>query len=146
MSTGASDDGFTVRYTPSPSGFAAEFYAHCARGELRFQRCDGPGCGRWRHPPRVACPECGSERWSWQRSSGRGTLYSWTVTHQPLAPGFADDVPYAVVVVELEEGVRLVSAIRGVARDALALGLPVEVAFAPASGDVALHYFRPRGA
>jgi uncharacterized OB-fold protein len=139
-----SDDVFTPRYTPSPTGYAAEFYAHCAQGELRFQRCDAAGCRRWRHPPRVACPECGAEAWPWQPSTGRGTLHSWTVTHQALAPGFADDLPYAVVVVELEEGVRLVSALRGVALDALELGLPLEVAFAPASGEVALHYFRPR--
>ena len=136
-----SQRGFQVRYTPNPSGFSAEFYAHCARGELRFQRCGS--CQTWRHPPRVTCPRCGSEEWTWQRSSGRGTLYSWTVTHQALAPGFADDVPYAVVVVELEEGVRLVSALRGLRPDQLVLDLPLVVEFAPVSESLALHYFRP---
>jgi hypothetical protein len=135
-------DGFQTRFTPSPSGFSAEFYAHCARGELRFQRCSR--CRTWRHPPRVACPKCGSEGWAWERSSGRGTLHSWTVTHQALAPGFADDVPYAVIVVELEEGVRLVSGLRGLALDALELDLPLEAEFVAVSAQLALHCFRPR--
>lgn len=142
----ASDEGFQPRFTPSPSGFAAELYAHCARGELRFQRCTRDGCRTWRHPPRVACPRCGSEEWAWERSTGRGTLFSWTVTHQALAPGFADDVPYAVVVVELEEGLRLVSGLRGVPLERLALGLPLEVEFVPVGGEIALHCFRPRAA
>jgi uncharacterized OB-fold protein len=135
-------DGFQVRFTPSPSGFSAEFYAHCARGELRFQRC--ASCRSWRHPPRVTCPQCGSEQWAWERSSGRGTLFTWTVTHQALVPGFADDVPYAVAVVELEEGLRLVSAVRGIRPDALRLDLALGVEFVPVSDSIALHCFRPR--
>jgi uncharacterized protein len=133
--------GFQARYTPSPSGFTQEFYQHCARGELRFQRC--AACRTWRHPPRVTCARCGSQASSWELSSGRGTLFSWTVTHQPLAPGFADDVPYAVIVVELEEGVRLVSGLRGLAPDALELGMSLVVEFVPVSEQLALHCFRP---
>jgi uncharacterized OB-fold protein len=136
------EGGFQLRFTPSPSGYSAEFYAYCARGELRFQRCGSCRC--WRHPPRVTCPRCGSEQWAWERSSGRGTLFSWTVTHQALAPGFADDVPYPVAVIEMEEGVRLVSGLRGVAPAALALDLPLEVGFVPVSDGIALHFFRPR--
>lgn len=136
------DGGFQVRFTPIPSGFSADFYAHCARGELRFQRCSS--CRSWRHPPRVTCPKCGSEAWAWELSSGRGVLFSWTVTHQALAPGFAEDVPYAVAVVELEEGVRLVSALRGIRPEALVLELPLAVEFVPVSDTIALHCFRPR--
>ncbi|HZR83493.1 MAG TPA: Zn-ribbon domain-containing OB-fold protein [Candidatus Binatia bacterium] len=134
--------GWKPGFTPSPSGLHAEFYAHCARGELRFQRCDD--CGTWRHPPRVLCPRCASERWQWARSSGRGTLFSWTITHQPLVPGFGDRVPYAVAVVELEEGPRLVTGLRGIALRDLAIGVPVEVAFEKLSDALGLHYFRPR--
>ena len=133
---------FTVRLTPNPEGLNAEFYAWCARGELRVQRCTA--CGTWRHPPRIMCAHCGSDAWSWERASGRGHVYTWTVTHQALVPGWADEVPYAVVVVELEEGVRLVSAVREVAPSALKIGMEVEVAFAKASDAVGLHWFRPR--
>ena len=136
------DDVITPRVTPSPEGLNAEFYAHCARGELRLQRC--AACAVWRHPPRVRCARCGSDQWQWERSSGRGIVYSWTIVHQALVPMFAEDLPYAVVVVELEEGPRLVTAVRGIAPQALRIGLPVEVAFAPVSDTMALHWFRPR--
>jgi len=125
---------------PSPVGLNAEWYAHCAAGELRFQRCGA--CGAWRHPPRVLCAACGSGEWSWERSSGRGAVFSWTVTHQPVYAAFAEVVPYAVVVAELEEGVRIVSNLRGVAPDALALDLPVEVEIDHVSDQIGLPYLR----
>ena len=135
------DELFVPRFTPNPEGLHAEFYAFCARGELRFQRCDA--CGRWRHPPRILCPHCGGERYEWAASSGRGTVYTWTVTHQALAPMFAEDLPYAAVVVELDEGVRLVSALRGIAPGAIALQLLVQVRFHKLSDTVGLHWFVP---
>ncbi|HXJ36824.1 MAG TPA: OB-fold domain-containing protein [Candidatus Eisenbacteria bacterium] len=133
---------FTPRFTPNPDGLNAEFYAHLAAGELRLQRCDG--CGVWRHPPRIMCGRCGSDRWQWVRTSGRGVVFSWTVTHQGLVPPFMEDVPYAVVVVELEEGPRMVTAVRGVEPPALRLGLPVELRIVRASDAIGLHYFVPR--
>jgi uncharacterized OB-fold protein len=135
--------GAAARPLPRPEGLGAEFYAHCNRGRLCFQRCDA--CGRWRHLPRHMCPACGSPAWSWSESSGRGRLHSWTVTHAPLHPAFAAELPYVVAVIELEEGVRMVSGVRGVAPEALALELPVEVTFERVSEDVALPYFRPAG-
>ena len=73
--------------------------------------------------------------------SGRGRIFSWTVTHQPLDPAFA--VPYAVVVVELEEGPRLVGNLLGLAPADLALDLPVTAELEPVSDTVALVHFRP---
>jgi uncharacterized OB-fold protein len=132
---------FVPRFTPSPDGLTAEFYVHLAAGELRLQRCDE--CGRWRHPPRVLCGACGSAQWQWQPVSGRGVVYSWTVTHQALVPPFADDLPYAVVVVELAEGPRLVTAVQGIAPADLRLGLAVQAHIAKVSGVIGLHYFVP---
>ena len=117
-----------------------EFYLHCARGELRFQRC--ASCGTWRHLPRFMCARCGSSEWSWERSSGRGKIFSWTVTHQALHPAFAADVPYAIAIVEMEEGVRLVSRLRGAGDAELALDLPVVVEFVPVAEAVVLPMFR----
>ena len=130
---------------PKPEGLNAEFYAHCARRELRFQRCD---CGLWRHPPRVLCAACGSERWHWALASGRGRVFTWTVTHQALHPAYADDVPYALLVVEMDEGVRMVSTLRDLDPLELALDLPVEVVFetragATGSGGITLPCFTP---
>jgi uncharacterized OB-fold protein len=136
-----SDDLFVARFTPNPEGLNAEFYGFGARGELRFQRCNA--CATWRHPPRILCPRCGAEAWQWTASSGRGKVYTWTVTHQALLPMFADDLPYAVVVVELEEGLRLVSALRGIDPAAIELDLPVEVRFHRVSDTLGLHWFVP---
>ena len=79
--------------------------------------------------PRESCPACGSFEWTWERSSGKGRVFSWTVVHRALHPGFTEDLPYAVVIIELDEGVRLVSHVVELAPDALQLDLPVEVVF-----------------
>jgi uncharacterized protein len=131
-----------LRLVPHPVGLNAEFYAHCAAGELRFQRCGA--CGTWRHPPRYRCSACGSGEWSWERSSGRGRLFSWTITHRAVDPAYEDELPYAVVVVELDEGPRLVGNLRGGLTPAdLRIDLPVEVEFEPVADGIALTHFRP---
>jgi hypothetical protein len=117
-----------------------EFWEHCAQERLCFQRCTG--CGTWRHLPRVLCAQCGSDNWEWRESSGRGRLYSWTVTHQAMLPQFAAEVPYVVAIVELEEGPRMVTRLRDVAPSALALDLPLRVAFERLDADFALPFFR----
>jgi|TARA_B100000315_G_C14042760_1_gene348322 hypothetical protein len=125
---------------PSLTGLAGEFYSWCRRGELRFQRCRD--CKAWRHVPREMCAECGSWDWSWERSSGRGTVFTWTVAERPLHPAFADDVPYAPVVVELEEGVRLLSELIDCRPRELEIGAPVEIAFEKINDEVTLPKFR----
>jgi uncharacterized OB-fold protein len=128
------------RLLPNPVGLNAEFYAHCAAGELRFQRCGA--CQQWRHPPRVLCPSCGSGEWSWERASGRAHVWSWTVTHRPLDPALP--VPYAVVVAECEEGPRLVGNLAlDVPVDVLQLDLALHVELERANDAVALVWFRP---
>ncbi len=136
----------TPEYTcplPRLRGFAADFYAYCRKHELRFQRCSA--CGRWRHVPRDMCAACGSFDWEWARSSGKGTLFSWTTTMQPMMPQFADLVPYSPVVVELEEGVRMLSWLVDTDADDFTLGLPVEVVFDDVTPDVTLPKFRRAG-
>lgn len=127
--------------TPNPENrLDEEFWSHCADERLCFQVCGS--CGRWRHLPRLFCAGCGSADWSWNEASGRGQLYSWTVTHQPSLPQFLPDVPYVVAVIELEEGVRMVSHLRGTDPEQLELGLPVTLEFDRVNDDVALPIFR----
>jgi uncharacterized protein len=126
---------------PVLEGMTAAYYEHCARGELRFQRCDD--CGAWRHPPRVLCAACGSPRWSWQPSTGRGRIFTWTVVHQATDPAFASEVPYAVIVVEMDEGVRVVANLRGAGTEVLRLELPVEVTFEAVDDTLTLPMFQP---
>jgi uncharacterized OB-fold protein len=132
----------TSRPLPEPdSDIDAEFWENCRKKRLCFQRC--ASCETWRHLPRHRCGHCGSKEWAWQESSGRGTIFSWTITHQPLLRNFPEPVPYAAIVVELEEGVRMVSGLRGIAPSELTLDLPVEVIFEEVSEGAHLPFFRP---
>jgi hypothetical protein len=127
---------------PELEGFAKDFYGFCKEGELHFQRCDD--CSAWRHVPRELCAECGSWSWSWARSSGRGAVFTWTVVGRALHPAYADSVPYAPVVVELEEGVRLLSEVVDCAPEALEIGMQVEAIFDPVTPEITLPKFRRR--
>ena len=127
---------------PALEGLAGEFYEWCRRGELRFQRCGA--CGSWRHVPRAMCAACGCFEWTWERSSGRGSVFTWTVVVRALHPAFQEDTPLAPAVIEMEEGMRLVSEVVDCPPDALEIGMPVEVCFDPVTPRVTLPKFRRR--
>ena len=128
---------------PLPRGeeFNGEFYGFCRQHELRFQRCQA--CGTWRHMPRESCQACGSFDWTWEPVAGTGEVFSWTVIHRALHPGFSEDLPYAAVVVELQEGVRIVSHVLDLPVDQLRVGLPVRVVFDDVTPEITLPKFRP---
>ncbi|HQR03363.1 MAG: OB-fold domain-containing protein [Proteobacteria bacterium] len=125
---------------PAASGDSAFFWAGADRGELLAQSC--ADCGRLRHPPRPMCPHCHGTGCRVVALSGRGTVYSWIVAAHPAPHGF--DAPPVVVLVELEEGVRIVSNIEGVPPERMCHGLPVMVAFVPAGEGRQVPVFRPR--
>jgi uncharacterized protein len=114
------------------------FWQGVREGRLLLQRCSG--CGELRHPPGPMCPSCLSLEWESEEATGRGTVYSWVLSHHPTEP---DAEPRIVVLVELEEGVRLVANLQGVVSTGAVNDLPVEVFFAPVDG-VVLPQFRPR--
>ena len=130
----------TARPLPAMDGLAGQFYGFCRQRELRFQRCTA--CGAWRHVPRELCAACGSWSWEWARSSGRGTVFTWTVAVRAMHPAFQAAVPYAAVVVEMEEGVRVLSTVTDCPPGELAIGMPVTVAFDDVTPEVALPTFR----
>jgi len=125
---------------PTLEGFTADFYAWCKKGELRFQRCSS--CSAWRHVPREMCPECGSDEWSWEKSAGKGRVFTWTVAERPLHPAFAESAPYAPVVVEMEEGVRVLTEMIDCPPGELKIDMPVEVSFEAVTEEVTLPKFR----
>jgi len=131
------------RAIPDPDGRNADFHRHAATGTLHLQRCSS--CGRYQHPPRYLCAGCRSEDLEWVAASGRGRVFSWTVTHRPIDPGWGHEGPYATLVVELSEGVRVVGALRGLAPEKLRLDLPVVAELEPASEEFAFIHFRPCG-
>lgn len=119
------------------------FYEAAKRGELRFQRC--AGCGTFRHYPRPACPQCLSRDYTWERSTGRGTVYTWTIVRGPTLPAFAGKVPYNVVDVLMDEGVHFVSEVLDCPPAEIHAGMPVEAVFLPVTDEVTLVKFRRRG-
>jgi len=98
------------------------------RRELRFQRC--ARCGTWRHPPGPMCAHCLSFESEWAPASGRARLLSWVVCHPPLLPAWKERAPYAVVLVECEEGVRTMGNLLGAGPEALKMDMPMRVDFA----------------
>lgn len=107
---------------------------------LVFQACGD--CGKVRHYPRPLCDTCWSWRVQWVESSGRGHVHSWTVAHHPFHLAFKSLVPYPLVIVEMEEGVRVQAPWRA-PLEALALELPVRVLFERVSDTLTLPAFEP---
>lgn len=116
----------------------AFFFEGAKQGTLLIQKCRG--CGMLHHPPKAAC-ECGSFDFDTVEASGRGVVYSFVVNHYPQVPAF--DYPLAVGLIELEEGVRLVSDIIGIDPADIRVGMPVQVEFVRFDDELTLPQFRP---
>jgi uncharacterized OB-fold protein/acyl dehydratase len=108
-------------------------------GQLLIQRCGA--CGRLRHPPSLACPECHSFEWDTVQATGRGTVYSYVVIHHPQSPQHEHPLP--VVLVALDEGTRVVGNVAGVARDEIEIGMPVQCELTKGADGLTLPVFRP---
>ncbi|MET9851346.1 bifunctional MaoC family dehydratase N-terminal/OB-fold nucleic acid binding domain-containing protein [Streptomyces sp. NPDC006450] len=106
--------------------------------KLLIQRCTA--CATLRFPWLPGCNACGSPDWDMVEASGAGTVFSYVVMHHPPFPAF--DPPYAVALVELAEGVRMVSNITGVPYDKVRIGLPVRLEFLRVDEELELPVFR----
>jgi uncharacterized OB-fold protein len=128
------------RPLPQPDFDNQAFWDAAARHELRAQRCGG--CGAFRWPPRPMCPYCNSFEAEWALLSGRGTIHSYTIIPHPTHPYWMDKVPYSVILVELDEGIRLISNLEGWKDgDPISIGSPVEVTWEQVE-DITLPQFR----
>jgi uncharacterized OB-fold protein/acyl dehydratase len=119
---------------------SAFFWEGLEAGELRIQRC--ASCGALRHPPRPMCPVCRSLERDHVVSSGRGTVYSFVVHHKPPVPG--RDHPFAVVLVALDEGTRIVGNAVDCDPSDVKIGMDVEVTFEKNEDGRVLPLWRPR--
>ena len=95
-----------------------------------------------RTPRRPRCVGCMSAELDWAPATGRATLYSFALMHQVYDPAFADEVPYNIAVVELDEGVRMTTNVIGCANDELRIGMPLAVTFEQLSEEVTIPKFR----
>jgi uncharacterized OB-fold protein/acyl dehydratase len=116
----------------------AGFWEGVAERRLLIQRCGG--CGKPRFPWLPGCGACGSPHWDTLEASGSGSVFSYVVMHHPPFPAF--DPPFAVGLIELAEGVRMVSNIVGVPPDKVRIGMPVELEFLGVGAEYELPVFR----
>ncbi|OKO81093.1 Zn-ribbon domain-containing OB-fold protein [Bradyrhizobium sp. AS23.2] len=129
-----------VKYSPKPTPETAHFWEGTRSGELRLQRCGS--CNHTYFPPRPFCPACQSEAIRVVPASGKAKLYSYVISHRP-APGFKP--PYAIAVVELEEGPRMMTNIADCPQtpEALQVDMPLDVVFEKLDDEITLPLFRP---
>ena len=129
---------------PLPDEQSQPFFDGAARGVLMIRGCQA--CGARLAPTIETCTECLGDDLAWVQASGRGTLFTFAIMHRLYHPAFADDIPYNLAMVELEEGPRLQSNIVGVANHELTVGMALEVTFDQVAKGVSLPRFRPAGA
>ena len=121
-----------------------DFFEGARAGRLMVQKCDS--CEKLRFPAHDLCSKCNSTASRWVPVSGRGEVFSFNIMHQLYHPGFAKEVPYAVVMVELEEGCKFVSNLLGIKPHEIRCGMPVEVTFEKLNDEVSMPKFRLRAA
>jgi uncharacterized protein len=125
---------------PNPGRDDQYFWDGVASGTLLLRRC--AGCKQLQHPPAPMCGHCHGLEWETQEASGRGTVYTYVVSKHPSAP---DAEPRIVALIELEEGIRLISNLHGLAVDEVRNDMQVEVTFTEMEGGTVLPQFVAAG-
>ena len=127
---------------PKPDELDHDFYQAVVKaGAMCLQRCTD--CGGFTHPPRYYCPACSSGAFTFAPVSGRGKVYSWTVSHMSVEPAWQPHLPFLTLVVELDEGPRIVASARNLAVPDVRLGMPVRVVTERKSDDFAIFWAEP---
>ena len=127
------------KLVPTPTPDTQPYWTGLNEGRLCLQAC--ADCGKVRHYPRPVCDACYSMNVKWIEASGRGAVHSWTITHYAFHPSFKGDLPYILVTVDLDEGVRMNAQMRGIAAADLRVGLPVKVGYDRVKDDLTLPVF-----
>lgn len=126
---------------PKPTPWSKPFWDGCKRHELLIQKC--ADCSVRVFYPKLFCPECLSSDLEWVKASGKGRIYTYTTIHSYQPTPFTEDVPYIVAVVQLEEGVRMMSNLIECPPDKARCDMEVEVVFEDVTDEITLPKFRP---
>jgi uncharacterized OB-fold protein len=129
-----------VKPLPTVTEENRPFWDGCAAGELRVQRCTS--CSHLRYPIQPLCPKCLSDSAEWTALSGRGEVFAKVIYQRAFNPAFAADVPYNLVLVQLEEGPRMYSNIVGAALTDIHVGAPIEACFDEVADGTFVPHFR----
>jgi uncharacterized OB-fold protein len=119
---------------------SAPYWEAARAGRLDIPLCGD--CGKHHFYPRAICPYCHSDNLKFDTVSGRGVVHTFTIARRPAGPAFADDVPYVVALIELEEGPRMMSRIQTDDPETVQIGARVEVTFVKATDEITFPYFK----
>lgn len=128
------------RPVPLLSAATAPYWEATTRGELLVNEC--PECGHRQFYPRSICVVCGAVP-GWLKTAGTGTVHTFTVVRQTGAFPFSQWVPYAIAVVELDEGPRVLAGVTGCSVEDVHIGMRVQADFVPVSDEASLPFWRP---
>jgi len=128
------------RPVPLLSAVTAPYWEATTRGELLVQEC--PDCGHRQFYPRSICVQCGGEP-GWLTTAGKGTIHTFSVVRQSGAAPFNQWTPFAVAIVELDEGPRIMGNVVGIDVDEVRIGQRVQVHFVPVNEEASLPFWRP---
>jgi len=126
---------------PEIQPFTRPFWDGTKQHKLLVQHCHA--CGANIFYPRRECPDCWSEDLGWVESSGRGTVYAFSITYEGVEAMFVEDLPIVLAWVDLPEGIRMQTNLIDCDPDSVAIGQPVRVVFRDVSEDITLPYFTP---
>ena len=125
---------------PTPDADTADFWRGLHEGKLLLQHC--ADCGNVQYYQQATCRACGRENLAHRAASGRGKVHSFSVVHHAPGPAFKADVPYAVILVELEEGPRMISTFTGGPPDEVTFDMDVVLTLEKISDEITLPRFK----
>ncbi len=128
------------RPVPVPLNFSKPFWDGAKQGKLMLQYC--PVAKKYQFYPRPVSVYTGKRNLEWRQASGKGTVYTFTITHRPPAP-FKNVPPYVVATIELEEKVRVISNVVNCAPEEVRIGMPVRVVWTKIGDEMTFPLFEP---
>ena len=126
---------------PVPDADSKTYWEALRQGHLLLQHC--ADCGNVQAYHQAICRKCGSARFACRPASGNGTVYSFSVVHRAPGPAFRDDTPYAVLLVELDEGPHVISSLTGATPEVATFGLRVRLVCEAVTDEISLPRFTP---
>jgi hypothetical protein len=130
-----------LKHFPRPTPETEAYWDGCRKHELLLQRC--VACSEFQFYPRIVCTNCSSDKLEWVKANGQGKILTFTVVRRPVSEAYAEDVPYVVALIKLDEGPTMMSNVVQCDPEALKIGDPVQVMFEDWSKDISIPKFSP---
>lgn len=128
-----------LRPAPRPTELTAPYWRAANEGVLSIQQCRH--CDQWQFFPRAFCTHCASDDVAWQQTSGRGKIYTFTINRKAANAFMKERLPYAVAIIQLDEGPRMMANIVNSDLTKIAIGVRVQVCFERLDDDISLPQF-----